>query len=185
MKKIFVFMVLVLIFLYSCASEELSFAKGIDKLNEFNLEFDSTLKSAPKTKEKTDELIAKLTDFMDLNKLDEPLDLLYSFRLKFLAAESMNYEGWRWGKASTTKYGFGCKNGFDRITNSSRIRNDSATLGFESVDLLQDFVDSFPEESKSLNLTQKDVLVLKTIYFSEAESAQKDARLIKSACKKD
>ncbi len=178
-------MVFALVFLYSCTSPELDFEEGVDKLNEFNSEYGSTLKNAPETKEKTDELIAQLTGFVALNALIDPLNSLYNFRIKFLEAESMSYEGWGWGRASTTKYGFGCKKGYDRITNSSRIRNNSVVLGYEAVDLLESFVDSYPEKTKSLNLTQKDVLILKTIYFQEQETAERDARLIKSVCKKD
>ena len=105
------------------------------------------------------------------------------FRIKSLEAEKLHLEGWQWGKASTTEYGFGCTKGSARILNSSKIRNASAQKGYESLDALKSLIEEFPEEAKSVDLSQKDALFLNAVYYQIEEKAASDARLIRSLCK--
>ena len=169
-------------FLYSCASSnEITFEQGIKKMEEFDKKYGSTLKSAPNSTANVDELLAQVTGFAAINKMDEPLKDLVNFRIKFLEAEKLNAEGWQWGKASTTDYGFGCK-GHDRIKESARLRNMSAQKGYEAADVLQRLVDNHPKEAESADLSQKDVLILKALYYQVQEKAEKDGRIIEGLC---
>jgi len=184
--------VLILIFaisvviITSCTSPfEKSFNDGVERLNELDSSYNVNLKSAPETTDKIDELIFQYVGFRALQTdVPQPLDYLIDFRLNFLESEKLNLEGWQWGRASTTEFGFGCKKGFARITESASLRNQSAQKGFEAVTTLTTFVDEYPEESKSLNLTQKDALFLNAYYFQVEKKALRDAAIVKSACKK-
>ena len=175
-------MTLIFVVLYGCTPQN-EFDKGVEKLKELDEQYGSSLKSPPETTIQIDNLIAQIIGFRVLNEnLPQSLESLLDFKIKFLEAEKLSAEGWQWGRASTTEFGFGCKKGYARISESARIRNLSANTGFEAVALLQSFVDNFPEESKSLNLTQKDSLFLNAMYFQVKEKALRDAGFIESAC---
>jgi hypothetical protein len=174
-----------LIFLYGCVSPEtVKFNEGVERIDDIDNEFGASMKKAPDSIEKVDGLIAGLTGFAASQEITSIKSLL-GFRIKNLEAERLYIEGWQWGRGSTTEWGFGCRNGFERITNSSILRNASASKGYESVELLQKFIDEFPKEAKSINLTQLDVLFLNANYVLEQEKAEKDGRTVKSLCKKD
>jgi len=181
MNKFFILILLLAaLFLYSCTSE-ISFNKGIKKLDGFDREHGATLKAPPNVTSEIDGLTAQLIGYSALNDLNEPLELLIDFKLKLLEAEKLHAIGWQWGRASTTKYGFGCK-GYERVINSSKIRNASAQTGFEAVEILQMFIETYPKESTSIGLTQKDVLTLNAAYFLEEEEAKKDSAFMESVC---
>lgn len=182
-KKIIFALIFGLAVIYGCASSQLNFKEGAKKITEMEMKYGASVKVPPATTPEIDDLMAQIMGFSVANQLPDSLELFIEFKLKFLEAEKLNAEGWQWGKGSTTDYGFGCKNGYLRITESARIRNVSAQKGYEAVSILQEFVDTYSKEAKSLNLTQKDVLVLNAVYFQNEEKASRDAKIIKSACK--
>ncbi len=164
---------------YGCTQS--AFDIGIKKLNGIDEKYGISLQAPPETTENIDEVINDLNQFKTANNV-ESLEMLADFRIKFLESQKLFIEGWQWGRGSTTIYGFGCTKGYARVTTSASIRNASAQAGFEAVDLLEQFVDNYPNEAKSVNITQKDVLFLKALYFQGEEQASKDARIIESAC---
>ena len=183
-KTIIFALILGLVVVYGCASSQMTFEKGVKKINELDKKYGSSLKSPPNSTDKITGLVAELNNFKSANEnLPESLKYLVDFRIKFLEAEKLNAEGWQGGKASTTEFGFGCNKGYARILESAGLRNASASRGFEAVELLQKFIDSYPEEAASLDLSQRDVLSLKAAFFQEGEKAAKDARIIRSLCK--
>lgn len=180
-----------LLTIYGCASfseltgfaaSKMTFRQGVKKISEIDEKYGATLKSAPAEVNDVEGLLAQFTGFRTINELSEPLEYLLDFKIKFLEAEKLNLEGWQWGRGSTTDYGFGCRKGYARVKEAARLRNESAQKGYEAVEVLQKFVEQYPKEAKSLNLTQKDVLVLNALYFQIEEKALKDARIIESAC---
>lgn len=185
MNKTAIFaLILSLAIAYGCAASQMTFGQGVKKIDELDKKYGSSLKSPPNSTDKIAGLIAELNDFKAANEnLPESLRYLVDFRIKFLEAEKLNAEGWQWGKASTTDFGFGCNKGYARILESAGLRNASARKGFEAVELLQKFIDSYPEEAASLDLSQRDVLYLKAAFFQEGEKAERDARIIRSLCK--
>ncbi|MBI2208211.1 hypothetical protein HYU50_01845 [Candidatus Woesearchaeota archaeon] len=185
MNKTAIFALLLsLAIVYGCAASQMTFGQGVKKINGLDEKYGSSLKSPPNSTDKIAGLAAELNEFKAANEnFPESLRYLVDFRIKFLEAEKLSAEGWQWGKASTTEFGFGCNKGYARITESAGLRNASANKGFEAVELLQKFIDSYPEEATSLDLTQRDVLSLKAVYFQEMEKAEKDARIIRSLCK--
>lgn len=187
-KPIIFIFVLSLMVVYGCTSpgsisEPITFNEGVERINEIDKKYGATMKVPPNSKEKIDGLLTQITGFAALHQ-DMPLSLKYllDFRISSLKAEKLHIEGWQWGKGSSIDYGFGCRKGSSRILNSSNIRNASAQNGFKALDSLQLLVDDFPVEAKSINLTKKDVLFLNAAYYQIQDKAEKDARVIKSAC---
>ena len=183
-KIILMLAVFLMAITYGCATSTMAFDSGINKINEFDKQFGSTMKAPPNSTEGVNGLLAQLVGFRAANAdMDKSLASLLDFRIKSLEAERLHIEGWQWGKGSTTDYGFGCNKGSARVLNSSSIRNASAQKGYEAVDALQLFIDSYPKQAESLNLTQKDVLFLNAAYQQVEEKANKDSRLIRNLCK--
>ena len=185
-NKIFFPMAIILLTItYGCAtSGAIGFNGGIKKINEIDKQFGATMKSPPNSTEEVNGLLAQLVGFRAANMdMDKSLVNLLDFRIKSLEAERLHIEGWQWGKGSTTDYGFGCNKGSARVLNSSRIRNASAQKGYEAVEALQLFIDSYPKQAESINLTQKDVLFINAAYQQVKEKANNDARIISSLCK--
>lgn len=185
-NKIFFPMAIILLTItYGCAtSGTIGFNEGIKKINEFDKQFGATIKTPPNSIEGVNGLLAQLIGFKVANvDMDKSLANLLDFRIKSLEAERLHIEGWQWGKGSTTDYGFGCNKGSARVLNSSRIRNASAQKGYEAVDALRLFIDSYPQHAESVNLTQKDVLFLNAAYQQVEEKASNDARIISNLCK--
>jgi len=187
MKKSLIFIfVLSLIVIYGCDSTiDPAFKKGIKRINEIDDKFDATMKTPPESAEKIDGLLTQIVGFAASNEnMPQSLEYLLDFRIKSLEAEKLHIEGWQWGRGSTIDWGFGCYGGSARILNSSKIRNSSAQKGFESLNSLQLLVDEFPNEAKSVNLSQKDVLFFNAAYYQIERKARRDSAIIRNACKK-
>jgi len=184
-KIILQMVILLLIAAYGCVSSEtVTFNDGIKKINEFDNQFGATMKTPPNSTEGINGILAQLIGFRAANiDMDKSLVNLLDFRIKSLEAERLHIEGWQWGKGSTTDYGFGCNKGSARVLNSSRIRNASAQRGYEAVEALQLFIDSYPKQAESVNLTQKYILFIRAAYQQVEEKANRDSRIISNLCK--
>ncbi len=185
MNKIALFgTVFLLAVIYGCVSGPITFKQGVEKISEFDKKADAGMKTPPNSIEGINELHAQLTGFGAANpNMPKSLKQLLDFRIKTLEAEKIHNQGWQWGEGSTTDYGFGCKKGYAKIRASARLRNISAQKGYDAVNALQLFVDEFPNEALSLNLTQKDVVFLNAAYYSIENKARRDDGIVKSLCK--
>ena len=186
MNKTIIFGILfLLVIIYGCTSLiDASFKKGVKRINEIDDKFDTNMKSIPGSEEQIDELLVQLVGFGVANEdTTKALEYLLDFRIKSLEAEKLHIEGWQWGRGSTTDWGFGCRKGSARILNSSKIRNSSAYKGYESLEALQLLVDEFPNEAKSVNLTQIDVIFLNAAYQQVEDKAVRDSKIIRGFCK--
>ena len=174
-----------LVIIYGCANQvDAGFNEGVKKINGFDKQFGATMKAPPNSTEGVNGLLAQLVGFRAANAdMDKSLVNLLDFRIKSLEAERLHIEGWQWGKGSTTDYGFGCNKGSARVLNSSRIRNASAQKGYEAVEALQSFIDGYPKQAESINLTQKDILFINAAYQQVEEKANRDAGIISSLCR--
>jgi len=184
-KSIIFLLVLSLIIVYGCTNPEFkSFKKGVEKINKIDEKFDATLKIPPDSTEKIDGLLVQLMGFSAASEnMPQSLKYFLDFRIKTLEAEQLHIEGWQWGRGSTIDWGFGCRGGSARILNSSKIRTSSAYKGYEALDVLQLFVEEFPKEANSVNLSQKDILFSNAAYFEIEKKAGRDSRIIRNACK--
>lgn len=184
MRELTIIILSLLVLIYGCASSEVSFNRGVKKVEELDSKHGASLKMAPNSTAEIESLLFKLKEFKTANKLSKPLEHLVDFKVAFLEAEKLNAEGWQWGKGSTIDYGFGCKNGYARIKESGSLRNASAQKGYEALAILEKFIAEYPKEAKSSNLTQKDALLFNAMYFQIEEKAAKDVRIVKSVCGK-
>ena len=184
-KLLIIILVLSLIVIYGCTSpDDKAFKEGVNRINEINSNFDTSMKTIPNAVKDIDELLIQLIGFAASDRtMPQSLNYLLDFRIKSLEAEKLHSEGWQWGRASTTEFGFGCRKGTSRIINSSNLRNASAQKGFESLEALKLLVDDYPKKAKSLNLSQKDIIFLNAAYTQVRETARKDARTIRGLCK--
>ena len=186
MNKALIFGILfLLVIIYGCISPiDASFKKGVKRINEIDDNFDAGMKTIPDSVEQIDGLIVQLVGFRVANEdTTQSLEYLLDFRIKSLEAELLHTEGWQWGRGSTTDWGFGCRKGSARVLNSSKIRNSSAYKGYESLEALQLLVDEFPNEAKSVNLTQIDVIFLNAAYKQVEDKAIRDSKIIRGFCK--
>ena len=184
-KSIIFSIALILIIVSGCAgSGTITFNQGVKRINEIDNQYGTGMKTVPNSTQGLNDLYAQLTGFGAANK-DMPLSLKYllDFRIKGLEAELLHTEGWQWGRGSTTDWGFGCRKGSARILNSSNIRNASAQKGYESLDALKSLIEEFPKETKSIDLSQKDVLFLNAAYQQVEDKAARDSRIIRNLCK--
>jgi len=186
MNKLLIFIfVLSLIVIYGCdSSGTMTFKQGVERIDKMDEELGATMKTPPDSAEKIDGLLTQIVGFAAANEnLPKSLNYLVDFRIISLEAELLHIEGWQWGRGSTTDWGFGCRKGSARVLNSSKIRNSSAQKGFESLNSLQLLVDEFPNEAKSVNLSQKDVIFLNAAYQQVEDKARKDSKIIRTLCK--
>lgn len=174
----------ILIFLYGCAGPKLDFNSGLDKIKELDKTYDTDIKSPPDNIPDTEALLNDLNE-LKKSSASDALNMLIEFRTNFLEAERLNALGWQWGNSGTTEFGFGCIKGYPKVMDSTELRISAAEKGSVAVGILKDFIEGYPNEAKSLGLSQKDVLLLNAEYFQIKEKAEKDRRLIQVACKKE
>ena len=183
-KLIFPLAVFLIVIAYGCATSTMAFDSGVKTISEFDKQFGATMKVPPNSTGGVNGLLAQLVGFRAANSdMGRSLAIFLDFRIKSLEAERLHIEGWQWGKGSTTDYGFGCNKGSARVLNSSRIRNASAQKGYEAVEALQSFIDGYPKQAESINLTQKDILFINAAYQQVEEKANRDAGIISSLCR--
>lgn len=186
LNKLVIFGIVLLFAAVGCVSSPraITFEQGIQKISEFDKKFDAGVKTIPDSIEKVNGLLAQLVEFGAANPdMPDSLKYLVDFRIKILEAEKLHNAGWQWGRASTTEDGFGCKKGYAIIRASARLRNSSVQKGYGAVNVLQLFIDKFPNEAADLNLTQKDVVFLNAAYYAVESKAKKDDSIVKSLCK--
>lgn len=174
-----------LIFLISC-SQSKDFSYGLAQLNEANAKFGSNMSIYPNDIAMIDSLLKELEKIKNigLDKGQEQFSQLITYRMlsletqKYLINDSLNY-----GKSGSTKDGFGCKQR-PLVIESVALRNHSAELGFESVSLLRNFAEKYPEEAKMAGVSYKDSVFLNATFFTIWEAARKDSNTINSFCPK-
>jgi hypothetical protein len=103
------------------------------------------------------------------------------YRIKSLEANIINLEGWKHGKKASVRDGFGCKS-LPIIVNSSILRNASAQKGYRAVEVLQEFVDKYPEEATLINITQRDVVFSNFYYYEVEREARMDRKIVEHFC---
>ncbi len=185
MKKIILFGMLILIVLVagcSATGKNVSFDDAIVQIQIWDTKYKAGMVSVPTTNESIKDLHAQLLGYRAANTFDANAQQLLEYRIKVLDAKLKYEEGWKYGKAGTTEFGFACKSMFYKVKESAVLRNESARIGNEAVILLQAFLDEYPDKAKSLNLTQRDVLALKAIYYDIGRVASRDDRVMTQFC---
>jgi len=111
----------------------------------------------------------------------ESFNLLLDYRIKGIETNIILLEAWKHGLKASTRDGFGCKS-LPIIFNSSILRNASAQKGYETIKILQEFIDKYPKEAASINITQRDVVFTNADYYEMEREAGRDKRVIEHFC---
>lgn len=159
------------------------FENDLNKLNIINEKYNVNLVSFPDTKEKDESLLDELSQLRNVVE-SEQFNLLLDFRIKLIESDIFFKEGWKYGRGSSLKYGFGCK-GLPRLRNATTDRNKSSQIGYEAVAIMNEFIDKYPEEAEFANLTLKQSLFLNASFYKEEKDSRRDIRIIESLCNKD
>ena len=183
LKKIFFAIGLVIaIFIIGCSPKK-DFNYGIKQLESINSKYNATMETYPKS---IDKINIMINDLEELKKLEietgkDPLNYVINYRILNLEAEKLFIEGQRYGISNIAKTGFACKPR-PLIIESAALRDQSAKKGFESVDLLRKFIDSYPKEAKIAGLSQKNALFLNATFYSMYSIAKSDSGTINRFC---
>jgi hypothetical protein len=169
-----------------CAQQQIAgYDEGIAQLSNIQAKYGADFQNAP-VKEAIPSLVAELEAFrhkMVENEDTRPLFHLIEYRTHALESDRLLMEGFKWGDASTTEPGFGCRKGSERILNSSALRGMGAAEGMKAIEPLQQFVEEYPDKAAALNLSQRTVLSLSTTYAVVQQQAEKDTKRVESFCK--
>lgn len=185
MKLNHVLVLVVLMLFVGCVMEIFSFEQGISEMKEINEKHGIDFKGMPAVMGNAVLLRNDLKELQGRSlNAPESFKLFLDYKIKSLEANIIHIEGWKNDRKSTTKYGFGCKS-TQIVINSSKLRNFSAQKGYESLEVLKEFIDKYPEEAESISITQKDVLFSNAYYYEVEAEASRDRKIIESLCLKD
>jgi len=160
------------------------FEKELRKLDEINEKFDTDMYGFPETMEEDSLLLDDLTELTNI-EVTEPFKLLLDIRLKLVESDVFFKEGWKHGRGSTTKWGFGCRKGLPRLRNATFNRDVSSQVGYEATALMNKMIEKYPKEAGIADVTAKQVLFLNASFSQEEKDAKRDRSLVESACVKD
>ncbi len=185
MKLNYILAFAVLLLLAGCTTEIFTFEQGVSEMEKIDGKYGADFKSMPGV---MDNAVLMRRDLKELEgrsfSAPESFKLFLDYRIKSLEANIINLEAWKHGRKSTTVYGFGCKS-LGIVVNSSRLRNYSAQKGYDSLEVLKEFVDQYGEEALSINITQRDIVFSNVYYYKLEDEASKDKRIIEHFCIKD
>ena len=173
------------ILLAGCASTISSYDSGIRQMEKiqgrYGVDFESSPAQADSIRSLTAEMAALQRKVAE-NDDTKALLLLLDYRINLLEADRLLLEGFRWGEASTTAPGFGCKKGNERILNSSTLREESGTWGIEAAESLQQLISEYPDKAASLGLTIQTVVNLNANYGIVLKQALSDREIVMGFC---
>ncbi|MBL7055159.1 hypothetical protein ISS05_05370 [Candidatus Woesearchaeota archaeon] len=173
---------LVLLLVVGCSTEIISFNGGINQVDKISKKYSVDLKTMPGTIENAVLMRNELKEVIEMSvNAPESFKLFSDYNMKSLEANIIHLKAWEQGVKASTREGFGCKS-LPVIVNSSILRNISAQKGYETLEILQEFIDKYPKEAASINITQRDV-VFSNLYYYEVElEAGKDRGVIEHFC---
>lgn len=185
MKKAFLLKTLIfllLVFIFGCAQAK-DFNYGLKQVSSLNSKYNTTIETYPKSLNGISQMAVEY-DVLRKTQLEsgqEQFNYVVDYRLLNLEAERLFMQSQKYGNSGTTKYGFGCKIR-PLILESVSLRNGSSQKGFEAVNLLNDFVQKYPEESKAAGLTAKNALFLNATFYEIHVDARRDSNIINNFC---
>ena len=176
------FFIIIVLFVVSCTQTK-DFEYGIKEINSTDIKYNTTLETYPKNIYQINLMISDLIELKKL-KLDsgqEPFNNIIDYRILNLEAERLYIEGQKYGDLGTTKNGFCCKlRPF--IIESVSFRNRSSLKGFEAVNLLREFMNSYSQYASLLSLSEKNVLFLNATFYDISREAKRDSDIINNFC---
>ena len=172
----------ILLLIVGCTTGITSFKSGINKMDKINKKYSIDFKSMPNTIENAVLMRNDLKQITGMSvNVPESFTLFLDYRIKSLEGNIIHLEAWKHGMKASTRDGFGCKS-LPIIVNSSILRNASAQRGYEAIEVLQEFVDKYPEEALSINITQRDIVFSNFYYYEIEREAKRDRGIIEHFC---
>ncbi|MBI2654241.1 hypothetical protein HYX02_05530 [Candidatus Woesearchaeota archaeon] len=175
-------LILLALLIFGCVQAK-NFDYGIEQVNVLNSKYNTSMETYPKTIEQVNSM---LNDYNELKNLQlesgkEPFNYVVDYRILNLEAEKLFMEDDKYGSTGSTREGFGCKSR-PLIIGSVQLRNKSALKGFETVELVRDFVEKYPEEAKTAGLSEKNALFLNATFYEISREARRDSNIINQFC---
>lgn len=170
-----------MILLAGCSQQD--FEYGLEKLNEVNSRYDTTMESYPKSAAQIDLMMKDMDNLKNLQLQDgqKSFDYMVRYRILNLEAEKLFIESQEYGIYDLANTGFGCKPR-PLIIESVALRNQSAQKGFESVSLLREFIDEYPKDAKTAGMSNKNALFLNASFYDMYRIARSDSSIINRFC---
>jgi len=187
LKKILLICVLpIVLFIIGCAQPKgiKDFNYGLNEVNKLNHDYNTNMETSPESMSQIDLMLNELAKLknLELESGKGAFNYIIDYRKLNLEADRLYAESQeKYGDAGTTKKGFGCKIR-PLIIESASLRNSSALKGFEAVNLLREFIDKYPKEAASANLSQKNALFLNASFYIVWKDANSDSSIINYFC---
>jgi len=183
--KIFLVLAVAFAFIAGCAQPK-DFGYGLKLIHSLNSKYNATMESYPRNIPQINSMVNELAELkkLALEKGQEPFEYAIEYRVLNLEAEKSYIEGQKYGATGTTKQGFGCKSR-PLILESVSFRNNSALKGFESIDLLREFIGKYPKEAAMAGLSEKNALFLNATFYQIQADARRDSNIINNFCPKN
>lgn len=182
MKANHILILFILMLMVGCDLGITSFESGIIEMKKINEKYGVDFKTLPATIEDS---VFMRKDLKEIERVSfnppESFQTFFDYRMKSLEANIIHLEAWKEGMKASTRDGFGCKL-LPIVVNSSILRNASAQRGYKAIEILQEFVDKYPDEASSINITQRDVVFSNAYYYEVENEAGRDRRAINHFC---
>ena len=182
MRRIFLLILVLILGFVGCAKMK-DFSYGMNQISSLNSKYQTTMETYPQNEEQINSMLDELGALKGI-KLDteqEPYKTIIDYRILNLEAEKLYIESQKYRAGNIAATGFGCKSR-PLIIESAKLRNGSATKGFEAASLLSSFVSTYPAKAKIANVTQKNVLFLNASFYEVERIAVTDSNIINNFC---
>ena len=183
MKKLIYIICLLLVIGCARTNQTTDFSYGNGKLNEINYRYGTDMQSYPANLSKIDLMMGELAQLknLKLGNGQEPFEMIVGFRILSLEAQKLYISGQKYGDWGTTVNGFGCKRR-PLIIESASLRRKSSSKGFDAAEELERFVNDYPKEASSINMSNKSVLFYNATFYEILNEAEADIHTINYFC---
>ena len=180
MKKVILLILLLLI--AGCAQSK-DFSYGLKQIDLVSSRYDIASDSYPGDVTQINSAIGAYGELknLKLDKDQESFAVFLDYKLLSLESDMQFVNSLKYGDAGTTKNGFGCKMR-PLIIETVKFKNDSALKGFAAAGRLKEFIDLYPEKSKLVNLSRKNVVFLNASFYEMSKDADSDSSTINGFC---
>lgn len=179
--KLTIAFLLVSFILVSCAPVK-DYNYAMSEFNKTIGKYNSTLENLPDTTKELESLRLELKSMqLGLDKDADAFKHLVGYTMLVLEAEESKIRGESYGAIGTASDGFGCKQR-PLIYESADFRNESAQKGFESLAILKEFLEKYPNEANSAGLGNRIIIFKNGYYVRLANDAKSDKGIVNKLC---
>ena len=183
MKKILLIILSMLLLLAAGCTQKKDFSYGVSQMEAINSKYNITFDSYPADVSQLDAISSSYNELKNIKlaKDQAAFNELIDYHLLSIEAEKDFVRSLKYGDVGTTKNGFVCKSR-PIIIETVGFKNASAIKGFDAVSKLKNFIDNYPENANSLNLSQKNVVFMNATYYELSKDANSDSDTVNGFC---